>query len=152
MVERCVRDAEAASSSLVTSTKSRLTAFAVGWDFFLYRVWQDLKRTVLQSKISVFRWTTEKSGFVPAKQFRRASLVTSTSREPRHALRVVEVLFFGSLYLAFLTCVMNTSTGREPSTRGSELVSIYFIVPAPKPPVCVINTSTGRELRHAVPS
>ncbi len=38
LVERCVRDAEAASSSLVTSTKLRVIAFAVALNFFVTRL------------------------------------------------------------------------------------------------------------------
>ena len=42
---------------------------------------------------------------------------TPTSREPRHAIRVIEVLVFYSLYLAFLICVMNTPTKNPPFLR-----------------------------------
>ena len=90
MVERCVRDAEAASSSLVTSTKSRLTAYAVGRDFF---------------DICVAR--LEKNGF--AKQ---------------------------NCNLPVDGCKVRVRADESrTSTGSSELVSVYFIVPTPKPPI-----------------
>ena len=97
--------------------------------FFLSVLWQDLKRTVCRRQIVTFRWTVTKPGFVPPKQFRRASLVTSTSREPRRAIRVIKIQLFYSLHLAFLINTINTPFYSFTVRQNPERAVLFYIMP-----------------------
>ena len=92
-----------------------------GWDCYFY--WNMIKESNLMEVLVLRKWFGEsfltKSGWrvpnfaeigSPSVQYarrsrsRRSTPVTPTSREPRHAIRVVEVLLFYSFFLAFQVC------------------------------------------------